>query len=180
MFYCIAKPWLWQFLFIVLGMKCIITNSISLGCISRSGLFEISIKRKSRHLWKAMKIPDNCQWAGTVNWLIKCFLCSKVMGDNQRNVGRSTNFNRFVSYNCNPRSGHETSGSKVCPQVLTAEKKNCLFAATDLLQCAQSYANYLGNIINGEKTWTYGYNPEIKAQSSVWKTPSSQWRKKAC
>jgi len=77
-------------------MKCIITNSISLGCISRSGLFEISIKIKSKHLWKAMKVPDDCQWAGTVNWLIKCFLCSKVMEDNQRNVRRSRNFNQFV------------------------------------------------------------------------------------
>jgi hypothetical protein len=54
-----------------------------------------------------------------------------------------------------------------------------LFAATDLLQCAQLDADYLGNIIKGEKTWNYGYNPEIKAQSSVWKTPSSQWWKKA-
>jgi hypothetical protein len=45
------------------------------------------------------------------------------------------------------------SGSEVHPQVLTVEKKeNCLFAATDLLQCAQSDADYLGNIINGKKT----------------------------
>jgi len=45
------------------------------------------------------------------------------------------------------------SGSEVRPQVLTAEKKeNCLFAATDLLQCTQSDADYLGNIINGKKT----------------------------
>ena len=105
-FCCIANPWLWQFLFIVLGKKCIIINSISLGCISRSGLFEISIQIKGKHLWKAMKVPDDCQWAGTVNWLIKCFLCSEVMGDNQRNVRRSRNFNQFVSFNCNQRSGH--------------------------------------------------------------------------
>jgi hypothetical protein len=45
------------------------------------------------------------------------------------------------------------SDSEVRPQVLTAEKKeNCLFAATDFLQCAQSNADYLGNIITGEKT----------------------------
>jgi len=137
MFYCIAKSWLWQFLFIVLGMRCIITNSISLGCISRSGLIENSIKIKGKHLWKAMKVPDDCQWAGTVNWLIKCFLCSKVMGDNQRNLRRSRYFNQFVSFNCNPRSGYEMSGSEVHPQVLTAEKKeNCLFTATELLQFA--------------------------------------------
>jgi len=57
-----------------------------------------------------------------------------------------------LSFNCYPRSGHEMSGSKVRPQVLTAEKKNCLFTATDLLQCAQSDADYLGNIITGQKT----------------------------
>jgi len=45
------------------------------------------------------------------------------------------------------------SGSEVHPQVVTAEKKeNCLFTATDLLQCAQSDADYLGNIITGQKT----------------------------
>jgi hypothetical protein len=102
------------------------------------------------------------------------------MGDYQRYVGRSRNFDQFVSFNCNPRSGNERSGSEVCPQVLTAEKKeNCLFAATNLLQCTQSNADYLGNIITGEKTRTYGYNPKTKAQSSVWKAPSSQWQKKA-
>ena len=75
------------------------------------------------------------------------------MGDNQRNVGRNRNFDQFVSFKCNPRSGHEMSGSEDHPQVQTAEKKeNCLFAATDLLQCAQSDADYLGNIITGEKT----------------------------
>lgn len=75
------------------------------------------------------------------------------MGVNQRNVEGSRNFHRFVSFNCNPRSGNEMSDSEVRPQVLTAEKKeNCLFAATDFLQCAQSNADYLGNIITGEKT----------------------------
>jgi len=29
MFYGIAKSWLWQFLFIFIGMICIMTNSIS-------------------------------------------------------------------------------------------------------------------------------------------------------
>jgi len=39
----IVKPWLWRFLFIVIEMICFMTNSISYGCITRSGLFEFSI-----------------------------------------------------------------------------------------------------------------------------------------
>jgi len=71
------------------------------------------------------------------------------------------------------------SGSEVHPQVVTAEKKeNCLFTATDLLQCAQSDADYLGNIITGQKTWTYGYNPKTKAQPSVWKLLRSNGKSK--
>jgi hypothetical protein len=43
MFYCIVKSWLWQFLFILLGMICKMTNSISYDCITRSGLFAFSM-----------------------------------------------------------------------------------------------------------------------------------------
>ena len=43
MLYCIVKSWIWQFLFILLGMICLMTNSISYGCITRSGLFKFSV-----------------------------------------------------------------------------------------------------------------------------------------
>ena len=97
---------------------------ISLGCISTSVESDgcprqLSMSRKSE-------------------MLDKCFLCSKVLGNNQRNVGRSRNFDRFVSFNCNPRSGNEMSGSDVCPQVLTAEKKE--IACSQPLTCFNAHS----------------------------------------
>ena len=100
-------------------------------------LNSFAASKKGEHLWKMIKVLDDCRRAGIVNWLIKWkyLLCWKVTGDDQRNIRRRRNFDQFVSFNCNPRSGHEMSGSKVHPHVLTAEKENCLFAATSLLQC---------------------------------------------
>jgi hypothetical protein len=71
--------------------------------------------------------------------------------------------------------------AKFVPRLLIAEQKEIrLFAATDLLQCAESEADFLGNIITDEETWIYGYDPETKAKSSVWKYPSPPRPKKAC
>jgi hypothetical protein len=56
--------------------------------------------------------------------------------------------------------------AKFIPRVLTAEQEeNHLFAATDLLQCTESDADFLGNIITGNETCIYSYDPETKAQS---------------
>ena len=59
------------------------------------------------------------------------------------------------------------------PLLLTVEQESLFFAATDFLQCADSEAKCLENIITGDETWIYGYDPETKVQSSVWKSPSS-------
>jgi hypothetical protein len=48
MFYCIAKPGLWQFQFIRIEVKYIMTNSIPYVCITRSRLFECSIHYSMR------------------------------------------------------------------------------------------------------------------------------------
>jgi hypothetical protein len=47
------------------------------------------------------------------------------------------------------------------------------------LQCAESIADFSVNIITGDETWIYGYNPETKSRSSVEKSPSYQRPKKA-
>ncbi|GFG34642.1 hypothetical protein Cfor_03063 [Coptotermes formosanus] len=65
------------------------------------------------------------------------------------------------------------------PRVLTAEKKeNHLFAAADLLQYAESDADFVGNIIAGQETWICGHDPETKAQSSFWKPLFPNGRRK--
>ena len=63
---------------------------------------------------------------------------------------------------------------KLVPRVFIAEQKEkCLFAATELLQCTESDSGFLRHIITGEGTQIYGYDPETKAQSPVWKSPLS-------
>jgi hypothetical protein len=39
--------------------------------------------------------------------------------------------------------------------------------------------NFISTIITGDKSWVYGYDPEMQHQSSQWKTPNSQRPKKA-
>jgi hypothetical protein len=38
--------------------------------------------------------------------------------------------------------------------------------ATSMLQEAESDENFMGQIIMGDETWVYGYDPETKRQSS--------------
>jgi len=40
-----------------------------------------------------------------------------------------------------------------------------LSVATNILQETESEENFMGQIIKGDKTWVYGYNPETKRQS---------------
>jgi len=37
----------------------------------------------------------------------------------------------------------------------------------------------ISNIVTGDETWVYGYDPETKQQSSQWKSPNSARLKKA-
>jgi len=64
--------------------------------------------------------------------------------------------------------------------ILTAEQKEWrLSVATNMLQEAQSDENFKGQIITGDETWVYGYDPETKSQSSQWKSVDSPRPKKA-
>jgi len=47
-----------------------------------------------------------------------------------------------------------------------------------MLQEAESDENFMGQIITGNKTWVYGYDPETKRQSSQWKSADSPRPKK--
>lgn len=76
--------------------------------------------------------------------------------------------------------GMRRVAAKFVPRLLTADQKEArLAAATDLLECADSDPRFLDRIITGDETWVYGYDPETKVQSSVWKSPSSPRPKKA-
>ena len=71
--------------------------------------------------------------------------------------------------------------AKFVPHVLTVEQKQqCLSISLELHDRAASDSSFLGNVITGDETWVYGYDPETRVQSSQWKSPSSPRAKKAC
>ena len=75
--------------------------------------------------------------------------------------------------------GMRRVAAKFVPRLLTDDQKQCrLSASADLLQCGEEDPGFLAKIITGDETWVYGYDPETKVQSSVWKTPSSPRPKK--
>jgi len=49
----------------------------------------------------------------------------------------------------------------------------------DLKENAANNPNFLSNIITGDETWVYAYDPETKIQSSQWKSLGSTRPKKA-
>ena len=71
---------------------------------------------------------------------------------------------------------------KFVPHVLMVEQKQqCLSISLELRDRAASDSSFLGNVITGDETWVYGYDPETRVQSSQWKSPSSPHaKKKAC
>jgi len=68
---------------------------------------------------------------------------------------------------------------KFVPPVLTVEQKQQrLSISLELRDRAASDSSFSGNVITGDETWVYGYDPEIRVQSSQWKPPSSPRAKK--
>ena len=49
----------------------------------------------------------------------------------------------------------------------------------DMQDCVEIDSKFLNTVISGDESWFYGYDPEIKAQSSQWKHSSSPRPKKA-
>ncbi|PNF28257.1 hypothetical protein B7P43_G06641 [Cryptotermes secundus] len=70
--------------------------------------------------------------------------------------------------------------AKFIPKLLTMEQKQCrLEIAQDVLDNANSNANFLNTVITGDESWVYVYDPETKMQSSRWKHPTSPEAKKS-
>jgi len=50
--------------------------------------------------------------------------------------------------------------------------------ARDLFERSCEDVQFLKNIVTGDESWVYGYDPETKQQSSQWKGPTSPRTKK--
>jgi len=60
--------------------------------------------------------------------------------------------------------------AKFVTRVLTVEQH--LSILLELRDRAASNSSFLGNVIKGDEASVYGYDPEIRVQSSHWKSPS--------
>jgi histone-lysine N-methyltransferase SETMAR len=70
--------------------------------------------------------------------------------------------------------------AKFVPRLLTNDQKQrrinmCL----ELWEKANEDPTFISRIIMGDESWIYGYDPETKQQSSLWKSPQSPRVKKA-
>lgn len=69
--------------------------------------------------------------------------------------------------------------AKFVPRLLTLEQKENRLTICQDLKNRSADINFIKNIITGDETWVYGYDPETKLQSSQWKTKFSPRPKKA-
>ena len=70
--------------------------------------------------------------------------------------------------------------TKFNPWLLLPEQKEHRAAvANDLIQTATNEPDFLKKVITRDELWVYSYEPEMKAQSSQWKSPGSPCPKKA-
>ena len=71
--------------------------------------------------------------------------------------------------------------AKVVPRLLTEEQiAQQLNACRDILQQMEADKKVLENVITGDQSWVFQYDPETKRLSSQWKSVSSPRPKKAC
>jgi histone-lysine N-methyltransferase SETMAR len=60
--------------------------------------------------------------------------------------------------------------ARFVPRLLSENQKaHCVSVCRELKQRARDDSNFISNIITGDETWVYGYDPETKQQSSQWK-----------
>ena len=70
--------------------------------------------------------------------------------------------------------------SKFVPRLLSVDQKQQrLDVCLDLKENAANDPSFLSNVITGDETWVYAYDPKTKTQSSQWKSPGSHRPKKA-
>ena len=70
--------------------------------------------------------------------------------------------------------------AKFLPRLLTEEQKQRqIWASSEMLEAMNEDATLLERLITGDESWIYSYDPETKAQSWQWKSPTSPRPKKA-
>jgi histone-lysine N-methyltransferase SETMAR len=69
--------------------------------------------------------------------------------------------------------------ARFVPSLLSDDQKALrVSVCRELKQQARDDPSFISNIITGDETWVYGYDPETKQQSSQWKSPNSPQPKK--
>ena len=77
------------------------------------------------------------------------------------------------------RSAHETCVREVCAASANSDQREQRQTiARDLFERSCEGVQFLKNIVRGDESWVYGYDPETKQQSSQWKGPTSPRTKK--
>jgi histone-lysine N-methyltransferase SETMAR len=70
--------------------------------------------------------------------------------------------------------------ARFVPKLLSDDQKaHRVSVHRELKQQARDDPNFISNVITGDETWVYGYDPETKQQSSKWNSPNSPRPKKA-
>jgi hypothetical protein len=99
-------------------------------------------------------IHDVCETVGQSYGIVQCMLADNL---NMRRISA-----RFVS------------------RLLSDDQKaHRVSVCRELKQQARDDPNFISNIITGDETWVYGYDPGTKQQSSQWKLSNSPRPKKA-
>ncbi|XP_025421236.1 protein GVQW3-like [Sipha flava] len=75
--------------------------------------------------------------------------------------------------------GMKRVSAKLVPKLLTEEQmEHRIEVCLDLKNRVSNDPSFIKSIITGDEIWVYGYDPEIKVQSSQWKTTNSPRPKK--
>ncbi|XP_042211468.1 protein GVQW3-like, partial [Homarus americanus] len=69
--------------------------------------------------------------------------------------------------------------AKFVPKLLSREQKEFRAEVAEVCFKPLTMTHISSQVINGDESWFYGYDPETKAQSSQWKLPASPRPKKA-
>ena len=111
-------------------------------------------------------------------------VCEAILADRRQNihyvceiVGLSY---ATIQHHFGGQFEHETHFCEICAK--TAERRPKALRVSvcrELKQQARDDPNFISNIITGDETWVYGYDPENKQQSWQWKSPNSPQPKKS-
>jgi len=71
--------------------------------------------------------------------------------------------------------------AKFVPRLLTDDQREQRQTiARDLFELSCEDVQFLKNIVTGDESWVYGYDPETKQQPSQWKGPTSPRPEEGC